>query len=77
MRSVNVNPIIKLIFLCLILSACKKDAPSPDNPKLIFKFKFDPDQDRLGNFGLPQSIPQTNAAQTPTFKVIGLLKQMV
>jgi len=36
-------------------------------PKLIFKFKFDSTQARLNNFGMPATIPSTNAAQSPTF----------
>lgn len=36
-------------------------------PKLIFIFKFDSTQVRLNNFGMPSTVPSTNAAQSPTF----------
>ncbi len=68
-------PILFLTFLlaCFLLS-CDDDTREPlleENPKLIFKFKFDPNQERLGNFGIPQAIPSTHAAQTPTFNLMG------
>ncbi|MEM6726431.1 MAG: hypothetical protein AAF598_20475 [Bacteroidota bacterium] len=40
-------------------------------PKLMFKFKFDPTQERLGNFGEPADIPAGHAAQTPNFNLMG------
>ena len=42
---------------------------SVDNsgPKLIVKLHFDPNGERLDNFGNPSTIPATNSAQTPTF----------
>ncbi|WP_190811280.1 hypothetical protein [Flagellimonas sp. S3867] len=54
-----------------IVTSCSTDKNTPISPKLIFKFKFDPDQERLGNFGEPQSIPEGHAAQTPTFNLMG------
>lgn len=36
-------------------------------PRLIFKFKFDSTQVRLNNFGLPATVPSTNAAYSPVF----------
>lgn len=59
----------------MVLSACKKDeeTPSPtpgDGPKLIFKFAFDEDQERLDNFGNPALLPSGHAAQTPVFNSI-------
>jgi len=41
------------------------------NARLIFKFKFDPTQERLNNLGLPSSIPQGHAAQSPDFQTMG------
>lgn len=55
--------ILPLVLLFLI--ACNKD-DEPDN-QVSFKFKFDPTQERLGNFGEPASIPAGNAGQTPRF----------
>lgn len=68
-------------FLSLILvgttlfSSCKKEEPKPNvpdeiEPKLIFKFKFDPNQERLDNFGQPSTIPNGHAAQSPNFNSI-------
>lgn len=41
-----------------------------DEPQLIVKFKFDPNQERLDNFGQPSTIPTGHAAQTPIFNKI-------
>lgn len=52
-----------LLFVCIglfSLNSCKKN-----DAKLIFKFKFDPTQERLGNLGLPVAIPEGNAGQNP------------
>jgi hypothetical protein len=59
----------------ITLSACNKDeeTPSPaptDGPKLIFKFAFDEEQERLDNFGNPAVLPSGHAAQTPVFNSI-------
>lgn len=64
-----------LFTFCLLLSSCEKDA-SPDNntdgPRLIFKFNFDENQERLNNIGLPAAIPAGNAAQTPDFNSMSI-----
>ena len=39
-------------------------------PMLIVKFKFDPNQVRLNNFGQPSVVDANNAAQSPTFNTI-------
>lgn len=50
---------------------CSSEPPeSPQGPQLVFRFKFDPTQERLNNFGQPSTIPQGNAAQSPTFRNI-------
>lgn len=41
-----------------------------NEPKLIVRFKFDPTQVRLNNFGQPSSVPSGNAAQSPIFNKI-------
>lgn len=59
--------------ICLTLSACKKDDPDEvpqDEPMLIFKFAFDPTQERLDNFGQPSDVPAGNAGQSPDFNAI-------
>lgn len=43
---------------------------SEAGPKLIFKFKFDSTQARLNNLGVPSSVSQGNAAQSPRFNAI-------
>ncbi|TAF34529.1 MAG: hypothetical protein EAZ57_03385 [Cytophagales bacterium] len=53
-----------------ILNACtpKEDPLNPSSEaKLIFKFKFDPTQERLNNLGLPSAMPAGNAGQSPVF----------
>ena len=66
---------LKLLILLLsaigFLASCDSNQNSEDTPQLIFKFKFDSDQERLGNFGEPQSIPETHASQTPIFNSMG------
>ncbi len=56
--------------LCTLLffSACKKK--NEKEPKLIFKYKLDSTQVRLGNFGQPVSVPSGNAGQSPKFNAI-------
>ncbi len=60
--------------LALSLLACKKDEngsdtpqPVPSGPKLIFRFAFNPDQERLNNIGQPAIVPEGRAAQSPVF----------
>ncbi|MCB9307939.1 MAG: hypothetical protein H6565_15180 [Lewinellaceae bacterium] len=54
--------------LLLSLAACKKDNSSDAGAQLGFQFKFDPNQQRLNNIGLPAAIPAGHAAQTPEFR---------
>ena len=54
------------------LLACDKDntndsIPSAQSPKMTFSFAFDPDQERLDNFGNVAGVPAGHAAQSPTF----------
>lgn len=64
---------LKAVALCVstalicALPACKKEGVNNSNASLHFQFKFDPNQARLNNIGLPSSIPAGNAAQTPEF----------
>ncbi|OJJ23515.1 hypothetical protein BKI52_03895 [marine bacterium AO1-C] len=55
------------------LQGCNKKSenPQPEGPKVIFKFQFDPTQERLDNFGQPAALPTGNAGQNPTFNSIG------
>ncbi len=68
----------KSIFLFISLLAiwsCQK-ADTEVNPsqegtaKVIFKFKFDPQQERLDGFGRPAPMPAGNAGQSPTFNLM-------
>ncbi len=67
---------IKKIFLLSLIAfvsifitqGCKKDENT--GPRLIFKFKLDSTQVRLGNIGLPANIPAGNAGQSPKFNGI-------
>lgn len=65
-----------LIGLTLVTS-CKKETDdddddniTPTGPNLVFKFKFDPNQERLDNFGQPSTVPNGHAAQSPHFNSI-------
>lgn len=72
MKSLRTPISMLLIFgmLAYIHTGCNTDPDddTPQGPQLVFRFKFDPTQERLNNFGQPSSIPQGNAAQSPTFK---------
>ena len=61
------NILVLLVFgLVLSCSEDKNDSPQPNNPNLIIKLKFDPNQERLGNLGQPVSVAAGNAAQSPS-----------
>ncbi len=54
-----------------MFSACKdKKDNNVNEPKLIFKYKLDSTQVRLGNIGEPAPIPAGNAGQSPKFNGI-------
>ena len=60
-----------IIAVFVLLPSCSKDELTQNNgPNLVFTFKFDPNQERLNNFGLPAAIPAGHAAQTPVFNSI-------
>ncbi|UPT72155.1 MAG: hypothetical protein M0D53_07845 [Flavobacterium sp. JAD_PAG50586_2] len=54
--------------LVLPFVSCSKDAD--EEPMLIVKFKFDPNQVRLNNLGQPSTVAAGNAAQSPIFNSI-------
>lgn len=67
------NKIFKLFFAFLVivsLASCTDSDDTLDDPKLIFKFKFDPTQVRLNNLGQVSTIPAGHAAQSPFFNGI-------
>jgi hypothetical protein len=57
------------VLLCIVslFFSCKKETTKAVEPKLIFKFKFDPDQERLNNIGQPETMPAGHAGQSPSF----------
>lgn len=59
---------LMLVAGSLLFFQCKKDESTTSNASMLFKFKFDPNQERLNNLGLPSTIPAGNAAQTPVFR---------
>lgn len=58
-----------VIICCLFLFSCKKEESTntTTEAKLIFKFKFDPTQERLNNIGQPEALPAGHAGQSPSF----------
>jgi len=66
----------KIVLLLIILAAsmsffsCEDIDDKPVEPKLIIKFKFDPNQIRLDNFGQQSFVPFGHAAQSPVFNAI-------
>ncbi|MEZ5004500.1 MAG: hypothetical protein R2730_15840 [Chitinophagales bacterium] len=60
-----------LFLLTMTLFSCNESILiDPNEPQLIFKFKFDPTQERLDGFGNPSTIPDGNAGQSPMFNSI-------
>ncbi len=59
---------ILLLFIGLSFVSCNKD--DSQEPMLIVKFRFDPNQARLNNLGAPSPVAAGNAAQTPVFNSI-------
>lgn len=54
--------------LALGFSSCNtQNDPEPEGPSLVFKFKFDPNQERYDSFGNISTVPNGNAAQSPSF----------
>jgi hypothetical protein len=62
------------LFLVLVsvvsFFSCENEENTTEEPSLIIKFKFDPDQVRLNNLGQPAAVPIGHAAQSPDFKKI-------
>ncbi|OMP32105.1 hypothetical protein [Mangrovimonas sp. DI 80] len=58
--------ILAVITMMLSCSEDQDDNIQSTEPNLIIKLKFDPTQERLNNLGQPASIPEGNAAQSPT-----------
>lgn len=64
-------PALALASVAALITSCKDEGPiTTDGPKLIFRYKLDPTQERLGNLGTPVTIPAGNAGQDPVFNGI-------
>src|SRR5437879_11057595 len=67
--------VTRFIFLYLGLislfffSGCSKEKTELA-PRIIFKFKLDPNQQRLNNLGQPSVMPSGHAGQSPRFNKI-------
>ncbi len=70
MKSLFKFLIIPAVMSGLFLSSCDKNKNATSEPKLIFKYKLDSTQVRLGNLGEPVDIPPGNAGQSPKFNGI-------
>ena len=78
-KRTNITKKMKKIYAILLLIAaalpfvsCSKDLDDTANePMLIIKFKFDPNQVRLDNLGQPSTVAAGNAAQSPIFNTLG------
>lgn len=62
------------LFLILVTTfsffSCEDEDDTVNEPYLIVKFQFDPNQARLNNLGQPATIPSGHAAQSPDFSKI-------
>lgn len=68
----KIRLLIALVLFGFLFASCgsEKEVNEAEEPLLIVKFKFDPDQERLNNLGQPSEVPAGNAAQTPDFNFI-------
>ena len=64
--------VVLFTFFSIIISffSCDDSDNKAEEPHLIIKFQFDPNQARLNNLGQPASVASGNAAQTPVFNAI-------
>lgn len=67
--NIKCYPLLLLTVCSLFLFSCKKETTPGDTaePNLVFRFKFDPAQDRLDNIGQPAAMPAGHAGQSPSF----------
>ncbi|WP_179021301.1 hypothetical protein [Winogradskyella forsetii] len=65
LKSVLVLAIFGMTFSC---GTDNDDSQPPSEANLIIKLNFDANQQRLNNLGQPATIPDGNAAQTPTIQ---------
>lgn len=59
--------VASLVLLGSLISCQKNTGESPADANLIFKFKFDPSQQRLNNIGQAAPLPAGHAGQSPSF----------
>jgi hypothetical protein len=57
---------LPFVFVLLFISGCKKT----EEPRLVFKFRFDPDQERLNSVGQPSVMPEGHAGQNPSMNAM-------
>lgn len=64
-------PLVLIATLTFAFSGCNTtEDQQPDGPYLVFKFRFDPNQERFDSFGQPATVPNGHAAQSPSFNSI-------
>ena len=66
----KISSLFGILIIALFLFSCSDNNDSLDEPMLIVKFKFDPNQVRLNNLGQPSTISSGRAAQSPVFNSI-------
>ena len=62
--------LFSLIVGAFAFFSCEDSDEVSEEPHLIVKFQFDPNQVRLNNLGQPATIPSGHAAQSPDFRKI-------
>ena len=62
--------LFSLIVGAFAFFSCEDSDDVSEEPHLIVKFQFDPNQVRLNNLGQPATIPSGHAAQSPDFRKI-------
>jgi len=66
--------LFSILSILLTFAACASDdippAGNEDGPQLSMEFHFNPNQERLNNFGLPQGMPAGHAGVSPEFNAM-------
>lgn len=65
-----ISSLIASLSFVFLVSCQKETDPDTSNAKLVFKFKFDPSQERLNNIGQPAPMPAGHAGQSPSFNAM-------
>lgn len=61
---------LTLVFALMFAGCNTENGQQPDGPYIVFKFQFNPNQERFDSFGNVATVPNGHAAQSPSFNSI-------